>query len=476
MATQRTRVFYEFGGYRLDPQRRSLTAIADGRSIPLAPRVFDTLVTFVERPGELIAKDALIAAVWAHSAVEDNSLDQSISLLRRALGEHRGENRFIVTLPGRGYQFVAGVRTVPRDQYSDGLSSNPQSKQLYAQAKGLSMHPTEDNVRGAIELLRQAIGRDSRFSRAWALLAHVYGTAVQYDYPIANAVALAREAATRSLDLNAEDGDAHAALGLVNALCGWWIEAEDHFQAAAALPRDPYVGNLHCTYVTMSAGHLRRALDEALQAHRSSLAQPFAACMVALAHALLGNDDEALQYADKATALGMPKTITPQVDLYAQLAMRAGLHYEAEQLWVGSLAPLERNAGGQPAVGALCSALAAEAPKEEAANGLRAFEARLGSAAYDAAMRKRLTLWYTMLGALDRAYDILDRALERDAQRGTVGSAWGFLWMSEMRPFRADARFQRLLQRLRLPVYWQRHGPPDGYDRMNGALGLRQEP
>ena len=103
---------YRFNGFRLDPVRRLLFG-PDGLPIPLKPRVFATLLFFVERPGELASKEALLAAVWPHVVVEDNNLNQAISTLRRVFGETRGEHRFIVTEPGRGYRFVASVEVVP---------------------------------------------------------------------------------------------------------------------------------------------------------------------------------------------------------------------------------------------------------------------------------------------------------------------------------------------------------------------------
>src|SRR5262249_56699306 len=63
----------------------------------------------VEDAGTVLQKDALMRAVWADTVVEENNLNQNISILRRALGEGSGEHRYIATLPGRGYQFVARV-------------------------------------------------------------------------------------------------------------------------------------------------------------------------------------------------------------------------------------------------------------------------------------------------------------------------------------------------------------------------------
>src|SRR5579863_2770630 len=108
-----TRLFYDFGEFRLDPQQRLLMLSADGRAIPLAPKAFEMLLFLVESRGELLAKNTLMKAVWPNIVVEENSLNQTVSAIRRSLGERPDEHRFIVTEPGRGYRFVADVRVAP---------------------------------------------------------------------------------------------------------------------------------------------------------------------------------------------------------------------------------------------------------------------------------------------------------------------------------------------------------------------------
>ena len=102
---------YEFGDFRLLAAQRRLTD-RDGRPIELTPKALDTLHFLVQHPGELLDKSTLIAAVWPNVVVEENNLNQVVSALRRALGDGSGGRRFIVTVPGRGYQFVAPVREV----------------------------------------------------------------------------------------------------------------------------------------------------------------------------------------------------------------------------------------------------------------------------------------------------------------------------------------------------------------------------
>ena len=104
------RTVYEFDDFRVDAGRRLLTR-RDGTPVPLTSRVFDTLLELVRRAGNLVDKRELMRAVWGDAVVEENNLTQSISALRQALGEQPGDHRYVVTVPGRGYRFIAEVRT-----------------------------------------------------------------------------------------------------------------------------------------------------------------------------------------------------------------------------------------------------------------------------------------------------------------------------------------------------------------------------
>jgi TolB-like protein/DNA-binding winged helix-turn-helix (wHTH) protein len=75
----------------------------------LSGRAFDTLLFLAEHPNELIDKRTLLKAVWPNVIVEENNLNQNISLVRRALGDTPDEHRFVVTVPGRGFRFVPVV-------------------------------------------------------------------------------------------------------------------------------------------------------------------------------------------------------------------------------------------------------------------------------------------------------------------------------------------------------------------------------
>src|SRR4029077_1262760 len=100
---------YEFGDFRLDTAKRLLSRL-DGTNVPVLARVVETLLYMVEHHDTVLDKERLMEAVWPDSIVEENNLSQNISTLRRIFGETPGSHSYIVTVPGRGYRFVAEVR------------------------------------------------------------------------------------------------------------------------------------------------------------------------------------------------------------------------------------------------------------------------------------------------------------------------------------------------------------------------------
>ena len=106
--------FYEFGPFRLDPEK--LLLLRDNRPVPLPPKAFDTLFVLVRNSESVVLKDDLMKSVWPDTFVEESNLAQNIFVLRKALGETAGQNRYIATVPGRGYRFAEKVRVVPEPE------------------------------------------------------------------------------------------------------------------------------------------------------------------------------------------------------------------------------------------------------------------------------------------------------------------------------------------------------------------------
>jgi DNA-binding winged helix-turn-helix (wHTH) protein len=550
---------YEFGDFRVDARQRTLHALADNTRIELQPRVFDALLLFLAHPGELLGKRELLQRLWPNVIVEENSLNQVVSQLRKALGEKPSQHRFIVTSPGRGYRFVAAVRntTAGRDparrrhplslavlpfadriagpgdsrlgdaiaadlahllsarsrlrvaahtssaahweqqreplrvgeilnvarvvtgdisgdprrlvvtaQLLDAVTGSvlwthalrgaigslaeiqgdlarqlaqvvdpegaatptapidvtPDSYLDYLKALSLSQRPSPESVTGSIGLLQHSIAGSPQFARAHSLLAIQHTMAVMFGFGSSNALQAAREEAATALTLDDQNGETWCAAGVIDCLGGNWTRAEERFRIAHSLTADPLVSGLRCAYLTLSVGQLGRAMQQAEYTLQVAPTHPIGVQMLATLHLALGNDASARRFAQLSIEQGQSPTMAPLNDLLALLELRAGRPQELERI---------------------CTCSAPEAP--------------------DPPMRKRLMLWHSLRGALDEAYALAFDSLDHYAREGTVGGAWGVLWLPEMRAFRDDERFQLFARRLRLFEYWSEYGPPDGH-------------
>jgi predicted ATPase/DNA-binding winged helix-turn-helix (wHTH) protein len=98
---------FAFGSFRLIPAQRMLSE--DGRPLRLGSRALDVLVALVERAGQTVSKEELIARAWPDTVVEEAALRVHVAALRKALGDGRAGKRYIANLSGRGYAFIAPV-------------------------------------------------------------------------------------------------------------------------------------------------------------------------------------------------------------------------------------------------------------------------------------------------------------------------------------------------------------------------------
>src|SRR5512132_4369833 len=96
-----------FGPFRLVAAQRRL--LEGDKPVRLGSRAFDILAALVERAGQVVGKEELRARAWPETFVEESNLKFQVSALRRALGDGQGGHRYVVTVPGRGYNFVAPV-------------------------------------------------------------------------------------------------------------------------------------------------------------------------------------------------------------------------------------------------------------------------------------------------------------------------------------------------------------------------------
>lgn len=105
---------YAFGPFVADPVTGTLRQ--DGAHVVLTLKSFEVLLVLLERRGQVVDKDVLLKLVWPDTIVEENNLARHISTLRKVLNDHPHDHQFIVTVPGRGYRFVAPVQELTRDE------------------------------------------------------------------------------------------------------------------------------------------------------------------------------------------------------------------------------------------------------------------------------------------------------------------------------------------------------------------------
>ncbi|PWT91883.1 MAG: hypothetical protein C5B55_07340 [Blastocatellia bacterium] len=123
--TEHSPQYYAFDSFVVDAGKSVL--LREGESVQLTPKAFEILLVLVQNPGRVLKKEELLEQVWPDAFVEENNLPRNISSLRKALGEGPAEHKYIVTLPGQGYRFVADVREFDNSNSVPGPHSVPVS-------------------------------------------------------------------------------------------------------------------------------------------------------------------------------------------------------------------------------------------------------------------------------------------------------------------------------------------------------------
>jgi DNA-binding winged helix-turn-helix (wHTH) protein/tetratricopeptide (TPR) repeat protein len=115
------KVLYRFDEFELDRGKRTLSR--DGGQVLLSPKAYEVLVHLVIHAGDVVTKEELMQAVWPGSFVEEGNLAQQVSSIRKAFADRA---KYIVTIPGRGYQFTAEVeQDIPARPAESALPGQP---------------------------------------------------------------------------------------------------------------------------------------------------------------------------------------------------------------------------------------------------------------------------------------------------------------------------------------------------------------
>lgn len=138
----------------------------DEELVTLTRRAFDVLLYLVQNPGRVLSRDELLKNVWPDTFVDENSLAQSVSALRRALEEKPGDNSYIVTLPGRGYQFVSPVKVLTPEDITTALEVA-----AVAEPHSVGVVLQRETIQTSITTQERQLARLPAPGRRWARLA-----------------------------------------------------------------------------------------------------------------------------------------------------------------------------------------------------------------------------------------------------------------------------------------------------------------
>lgn len=246
-------VIFEFGEFRLDAKSQRLYRRDSGELIGLTPRAVLLLITLVCSNGRLLTKEELLDRVWAGLVVEEGNLSQTIFVLRKALGENTKEPQFILTVPARGYQFIAPVTEVNEaarldlyrfNRFEDHGSINTEAYKSYVQGRQFWNKRTEASLKQAVEHFEHAIKREPEFAYAYEGLADSHQLLADYYSAV---VPQKIESPRENANGNRSDqhlGEALTTLAYAQAFYDWdWAGADRSFREALTLDPNSATAN-----------------------------------------------------------------------------------------------------------------------------------------------------------------------------------------------------------------------------------------
>lgn len=256
---------FELGDWRVEPSRGVLESRVDKKRVRLEPRLMDLLLLFAASQGRVLSKDEIIANVWSGRAIGDDTLAAAVSRLRNALGETK-DNRYIETVPKRGYRFRVDVPSAPhtlarekdraeelvrqgetalrtpfggvqaRLYFEAAIAEKPSLSRAHAGlAEALLAQHFSGDVPGALSAAKAsaqaAIGLDGTFARAWSTLGFCILLVDRW-------FGAADETLLRAIGFNPELASAHRYRSFAFASVGRFVEAER--EARIGVELEPY--------------------------------------------------------------------------------------------------------------------------------------------------------------------------------------------------------------------------------------------
>ena len=252
---------FTFGDFRFDTRRKRLTRGED--VVPLSEHQVDVLAHLVARAGEVVSKDALIEAAWRGVAVTDNSLEQAISGLRKALGDAPRKPQIIQTVPRRGYRFGADVTREESRTTDAELEALLEPYRAWVEGRAALETLERDAVMRAEQAFTAIVERSPEYASAHLGLANasvMHFEATRADeIPDTDALLRAGHHAREACRLDAQSGEAWATLALVHHRSGLGVQAIAAARRAVMLEPDNWRHHFRLAYVGWGEERLRAA-------------------------------------------------------------------------------------------------------------------------------------------------------------------------------------------------------------------------
>jgi DNA-binding winged helix-turn-helix (wHTH) protein len=168
--------FYAFGPYLVDTQRGRLFEIQKGwdQPIKLPPKAFEILLVFLRSGGRVMEKDELLKLIWNDTVVEENNLNQGVRSVRLALAKNQDEkDRYIKTVPQRGFRFAEKVEEIPEEEFRSRLGGNLRTPEVVRATTSSG----QESVGLGNNRLRLIVGWYTRWPRARVVVAGILAAA-----------------------------------------------------------------------------------------------------------------------------------------------------------------------------------------------------------------------------------------------------------------------------------------------------------
>lgn len=431
--------FLDFGPFRVDPVRRLL--LADGRVVPLKAKPFDTLLALLAHRGEDIRRQDLLREVWPDTIVEENNLSQCISAVRKALDEDPRDHRYVVTVPGLGYRFVAPVVEVSeaapsaapaaagrrranfgvalaalaliaigiaavgawgRSRQGGLESASPAAREAYLKGRFYWNQRTAESLGRALGEFARAVEIDPRFALAHSGLSDTNALLWEYtsEWRYAVAAKASAEAAIRLGESRAEVLTSHANVAMV--IDGDLALAERDFRRALALDPSYPTARHWYAWCLLGLGRRDEAIAELRRARQLDPLSPIVTSALGTALYYAGRPQEAIGQYRRALALD-PSFARAHLAL-GQVFTELGRHGEA----IAELEAARRLSGeSAEAIGALAYAYGRAGKREHARAMLAELEQRDRAGSVPSLA---FALAYTAVGQTDRAREALAKA------------------------------------------------------------------